>query len=155
MVKNDIRDHKEVTTNIMEYYADPERFYERKRLEVQAMKLIGTKQKKKSQEESVGQIHVFSYKLLNEHIKFLYPKLDTLEKSIKQAMMPIPFEVYVSSMVFFSMIAGVLGGIMGFIASQFINIQPASMGLLLPILTGLMLFGMTFGILQTNSLHQS
>ncbi len=34
MVKNDIRDHKEVTKNVMDYYADPERFYERKRLEV-------------------------------------------------------------------------------------------------------------------------
>ena len=33
MVKNNIRDHKEVTENIMSYYADPERFYERKRLE--------------------------------------------------------------------------------------------------------------------------
>jgi flagellar protein FlaI len=34
MVKNDIRDLKEVSKNIMDYYADPERFYERKRLEV-------------------------------------------------------------------------------------------------------------------------
>lgn len=34
MVKNNIRDHKEVTANIMDYYANPERFYERKRLEV-------------------------------------------------------------------------------------------------------------------------
>ena len=34
MVKNDIRDLKEVSANIMDYYADPERFYERKRLEV-------------------------------------------------------------------------------------------------------------------------
>jgi flagellar protein FlaI len=34
MVKHNIRDHKEVTTNIMDYYADPERFYERKRLEI-------------------------------------------------------------------------------------------------------------------------
>ena len=33
MVENDIRDHKEVSENIMDYYADPERFYERKRLE--------------------------------------------------------------------------------------------------------------------------
>ncbi len=112
------------------------------------MKLIGTKKIKKSKEESVGQIHVFSYKLLNEHVKFMHPKLSSLEKSIKQAMMPIPFEVYVSSMVFFSMIAGVCGIIMGFVASQFINIQPASIGLLLPLVTGLMLFGMTFGILQ-------
>ena len=112
------------------------------------MKLIGSKQKRKVQEESVGQIHVYSYKLLNEHVKFLHPKLHSLDKSIKQAMMPIPFEVYVSSMVFFSMIAGVCGGIMGLIASQFINIQPASMGMILPLLSGLMLFGMTFGMLQ-------
>jgi len=112
------------------------------------MKLIGTKQKKKIKEESVGQIHVFSYKLLNEHVKFMHPKLRSLDKSIKQAMMPIPFEVYVSSMIFFSMIAGVCGIIMGFVATQFINIQPASVGFLLPLITGLMLFGMTFGVLQ-------
>jgi len=81
------------------------------------MKTLTTKQKQ--QEESVGVIHVYSYKLLNEHIKFLYPKLKPLEKSIKQAMMPIPFEVYVSSMVFFSIIAGICGGIIGIIATQF------------------------------------
>jgi len=112
------------------------------------MKLIGSKQKKKIKEESVGQVHVFSYKLLNEHVKFMHPKLRSLEKSIKQSMMPIPFEVYVSSMVFFSMIAGVCGIIMGIAAWQFINIQPASVGFVLPLITGLMLFGMTFGVLQ-------
>ena len=112
------------------------------------MKLTGTKQKKKHAEESVGQIHVFSYKMLNDHVKVLHPKLGSLEKSIKQAMMPIPFEVYVSSMVFFSMIAGMCGVVMGIVASQFINIQPASLGFLMPLLLGLMLFGMTFGILQ-------
>jgi flagellar protein FlaI len=34
MVKNNIRDHKEVSKNIREFYADPERFSERKRLSV-------------------------------------------------------------------------------------------------------------------------
>jgi flagellar protein FlaI len=34
MVKNNIRDLKKVSENIMDYYADPERFYERKRLVV-------------------------------------------------------------------------------------------------------------------------
>ncbi len=34
MAKKDIRDHKEVSNNIMEYYSDPERYYERKRLEI-------------------------------------------------------------------------------------------------------------------------
>jgi len=112
------------------------------------LKLAGSKQKKKVQEESVGQLHIYSYKLLNDHVKVLHPKLSSLEKSIKQAMMPIPFEVYVSSMVFFSMIAGICGIVMGVIASQFINIQPASVGMILPLLSGLMLFGMTFGILH-------
>ena len=107
--------------------------------------MAATKQK---QEESVGVIHVYSYKLLNDHIKFLYPKLGTLEKSIKQAMMPIPFEVYVSSMVFFSLIAGICGAIIGLIASQFISIQPAIIGYLLPLVAGMSLMAMTFGLLQ-------
>ena len=34
MVKNDIRGHKEVSNNIKEFYADPERFSERKRIAV-------------------------------------------------------------------------------------------------------------------------
>jgi len=34
MVKNEIRDHKSVSKNIKEFYADSERFSERKRLEV-------------------------------------------------------------------------------------------------------------------------
>lgn len=109
------------------------------------MNMAATKQK---QEESVGVIHVYSYKLLNDHIKFLYPKLRTMEKSIKQAMMPIPFEVYVSSMVFFSLIAGICGMIIGLIATQFINIQPAIVGYLLPPIAGMALMAMTFGILQ-------
>ncbi|MEX2193627.1 MAG: type II secretion system F family protein [Nitrosarchaeum sp.] len=107
--------------------------------------MVATKQK---QEESVGVIHVYSYKLLNDHIKILYPKLRSMEKSIKQAMIPIPFEVYVSSMVFFSLIAGICGVIIGLIATQFINIQPAIIGYLLPPVTGMALIAMTFGILQ-------
>lgn len=112
------------------------------------MNLSASKQKKKPEEESVGQVHVFSYKLLNDYVKFLYPRLGSMEKSIKQAMMPIPFEVYVSSMVFFSIIAGACGVVMGAVSLQFINIQPASIGFLFPFLTGGMMFGMTFGILQ-------
>ncbi len=32
MVKNNIRKHKEVSKNVLEFYSEPERFYERKRL---------------------------------------------------------------------------------------------------------------------------
>jgi flagellar protein FlaJ len=62
--------------------------------------------------------------------------------------MPIPFEVYVSSMVFFSLIAGICGAIIGVIASQVINIQPAIIGYLLPLVAGMSLMAMTFGLLQ-------
>jgi len=34
MVKNNIRDYRDVSNQVMEYYADPERYYERKRLEM-------------------------------------------------------------------------------------------------------------------------
>ena len=34
MVKNDIREHRKVSDEIMEYYEDPERYYERKRVQV-------------------------------------------------------------------------------------------------------------------------
>jgi flagellar protein FlaI len=34
MVKNDIREHRKVSDQIMEYYEDPERYYERKRIQV-------------------------------------------------------------------------------------------------------------------------
>lgn len=104
--------------------------------------------KQKQQEESVGIVHVYSYKLLNDHIKFLYPKLAKLEKTIKQAMMPIPFEVYVSSMVFFSLIAGICGVVIGIVTTQFISIQPVIVGYLLPPVAGMALMAMTFGILQ-------
>jgi flagellar protein FlaJ len=110
------------------------------------MKTVTAKQRQS--EESVGVIHVYSYKLLNEHVRFLYPKLGKLEKTIKQAMMPIPFEVYVTSMVFFSLIAGICGVIIGLVANQFINIQPAIVGYLLPPVAGMTLMIMTFGILQ-------
>jgi archaeal flagellar protein FlaJ len=110
------------------------------------MKTVTAKQRQS--EESVGVIHVYSYKLLNEHVRFLYPKLGKLEKTIKQAMMPIPFEVYVTSMVFFSLIAGICGVIIGLVATQFINIQPAIVGYLLPPVAGMALMAMTFGILQ-------
>ena len=110
------------------------------------MKMAATKQKQ--QEESVGFVHVYSYKLLNDHIKFLYPKLAKLEKTIKQAMMPIPFEVYVSSMVFFSLIAGICGVVIGIVTTQVISIQPVIVGYLLPLVAGMALMTMTFGILQ-------
>jgi flagellar protein FlaJ len=109
---------------------------------------MGAPKQKKIQEASVGVIHVYSYKLLNERVKFLYPTLRPLEKAIKQAMMPIPFEVYVCSMVFFSLIGGIFGIGVGFVVGHFVNIQPVIVSYLLGPAMGLAIFGATFGVLQ-------
>ena len=99
-------------------------------------------------EESASSIHILSYRLLNNHIKFLYPKLGKLEKTLKQSRIPIPFEVYVSSMVFFSFIAGLVGLSAGIAIAILVNIQPVAFAFLLPIITGAGMAQITFFILQ-------
>ena len=92
---------------------------------------------KKSQGENLGtSIHTLSYRLLNNHVGFLYPRLHSLEKVLKQSRLPIPYEVYVCSMVFFSAIAGIIGLIAGVVISLVVNIQPAAFAFLLPIIAG-------------------
>ena len=93
-------------------------------------------------------IHTFSFKLLNNHVKFLYPRLNKLEKVLKQSRIPIPFEVYVCSMVFVSAIAGIIGLIAGIVISVIVNIQPAAFGFILPIIAGAGMTQITFFILQ-------
>lgn len=110
---------------------------------------ILNQKKKKVNETSVSNIHIFSYKMFNDYLKPIYPKLPSLEKAIKQSMTPIPFEVYVSSMFFLSFIAGIIGGVLGFIASQYINIQPVSISYFIPMVSGMMLMGITFGIIHS------
>ena len=104
--------------------------------------------KRKTKSESAGSIHIYSYRLLNKKIDFLYPKLGRLEKTLKQSRIPIPFEVYVCSMVFFSIIAGVIGLAAGIIISLFIDIQPAAFAFLLPVIAGAGMAQITFFILQ-------
>ncbi len=104
--------------------------------------------KKKSSQPESTTIHVFSYKLLNSRVQFLYPRLSSLERSLKQAMMPIPFDVYVCSMVFFSMIAGVVGIGIGVSVSILVDIQPKIFAYLLPILAGGGVGMGTFFVLQ-------
>jgi flagellar protein FlaJ len=88
------------------------------------MSVINRKKKIKDREK-VGPIHIYAYKTLNERCKFLHPKFKPLEKAIKESMMPIPFEVYLASMVFFSMISAIGGAIVGIGVALMINVQPA------------------------------
>lgn len=107
-----------------------------------------TSRKKSESKESASSIHILSYRLLNNHVQFLYPRLDTLEKTLKQSRIPIPFEVYVCSMVFFSFFAGMIGLSIGIVISILVNIQPAAFAFLLPIIAGAGMMQITFFILQ-------
>ena len=107
------------------------------------------KPKKKNRDrEKVGPIHIYAYKTLNERLEFLYPKFRPLEKSIKESMMPIPYEVYVCSMVFFSILSAIGGAIVGIIVTIFVDVQPAILGYLIPVGAGVLFGAMTFGMLQ-------
>ncbi len=86
--------------------------------------------------------------MLNERLNFLYPKFKPLEKAIKESMMPVPFEVYVCSMIFFSMLSAIGGAIVGIIVTVFVDVQPAALGYLLPVGSAVLFGGMTFGMLQ-------
>lgn len=99
-------------------------------------------------DESTSSLHVISYRLLSDHVQFLYPRLTGLEKSLKQAMIPIPFDVYVCSMVFFSILAGIFGTFVGILVTITVNIQPVAFALLLPVLTGAGIGQLTFFVLR-------
>lgn len=106
------------------------------------------KKKKSEAKETASSIHILSYRLLNNRVQFLYPRLHKLERALKQSRIPIPYEVYVCSMVFFSLIAGVIGMSVGIVISIIVNIQPAAFAFLLPIIAGAGMMQITFYILQ-------
>lgn len=102
----------------------------------------------KGQKNETSKFQVFSYKLLNRHLYFLYPRLPKLRKHIKQAMMPVPFEVFVASMVLTSFIAGIVGAIATMTTSLILNVEPLSM-VVLCVVSGIGLGIITFFVMQT------
>ncbi len=111
------------------------------------MEIFVDDMQKSQEKESVSSIHVISFKLLNQHLRFLYPKLYKLKKNIMQSMMPVPFEVYVCSMIFFSVLAGIVGTLIGVIFTSMVKIQPDSVSYVLPMLVGFSLMEITFLIM--------
>ncbi|MCA2004014.1 MAG: type II secretion system F family protein [Candidatus Nitrosotenuis sp.] len=103
--------------------------------------MLKSKQYEKSHQPSGFQ--VFSYRLLNGHIGFLYPRLTDLRDNIRQAMMPIPYEVYVASMVLSSMIAMITGIVVAVIVLSYFNVD-TPVTLLLGAIAGLVLSVMVF-----------
>jgi len=108
------------------------------------MSLLKSKEGPKNQP---SEFQVFSYRLLGRHVSFLYPRLPKLRENIKQAMMPVPYEVYVASMVFSSMIAGMVGLIAGFATLAFFRVD-ISITVLLSASGALALSALTFFGLQ-------
>jgi len=126
----------------------PKEILEQKKNKAAPLKNLQSKKKKISNgEKHEKTIHVISYRLLNDHIHFLYPRMQNLEKNIKQAMMPVPYEVYVCSMVFFSLIAAGIGLFIGVIFIMTIDIQPVSFSYLLPIISSVIMATIVFFLL--------
>jgi archaeal flagellar protein FlaJ len=93
---------------------------------------------------SVSRLQIFSYGLLKDHVEFLFPRLKGLQKSMKQSMMPVPFDIYVSYMVFTSLIVGIITAVGALMATLILNIQPASIAILLPFISGIAIGQITF-----------
>lgn len=91
---------------------------------------------KEEEKSGVSPIYVYSFKLVGNRIKFMFPRLRIIDRRLERAMLPVPYEAYVSAMVFLSLIGGTVGLGIGLFISLSVNIQPAEFGVLLPFIAG-------------------
>jgi len=110
---------------------------------------LSSKKEYKIKEEKVSLLQIFSYQMLNDSMKFFYPKFPNLEKAIRKSRMPVPYEVYVCSMFMFSFISIIPGVIAGIIAMQYVQLNPEVLRFFLPALGGAGFFGLTFTVMQS------
>jgi len=96
---------------------------------------------------SVSRLQILSYRLLRDRVEFLFPRLKGLEKNIKQAMMPVPLDIYVTSMVFMSILVGIITAVGVFIITLIINIQPAIAVIFLPFISAVAIGQITFFVM--------
>lgn len=112
-------------------------------------KITRRKTKKITRTNSVTMLHIVSFNMFNSVAKPIYPKLTTLEKTIKHSMSTVPFEVYVSTMIFISITVGILGGMLTFVATQMVGIPSLLVSLVYTLLFGFGMIGLTFVILYS------
>jgi len=93
---------------------------------------------------SISRLQILSYRLLKDRVEFLFPRLKGLKKNIKQAMIPVPFDIYVTSMVFTSIIVGMVTAVGVLIFTMIFNIQPVAVAILLPFIAGIAFGQITF-----------
>ncbi|MGI0081896.1 MAG: type II secretion system F family protein [Nitrosopumilaceae archaeon] len=97
--------------------------------------------------DDASSIYSISYKLLAKRVEFLFPRFIFLEKKLRSAAMPVPFEAYVCGMVLLTVVAGVIGLVTGIVISIAVRIQPPEFGMLLPFILGSAFSQATFGIM--------
>ena len=88
------------------------------------------------QKKDFGNFYAKSYRLLSEKVKFLFPRLINLEKSIRMAGMMVQYEAYVCGLVLASIIAGIIGLVSGLVIILIFNIDPPEFEMIFPIICG-------------------
>ena len=106
--------------------------------------------KKKSDiapQRSVTQLHITSYKIFGDIVRPIYPKLSHLKTTITNSMLGVPFEVYVCTMLFVSIVAGAIGSVLAFIGTQISGALSIQVSVIFTVGFGFGVFGLTFGVL--------
>ena len=91
--------------------------------------------------------YAISYRLMAKRVKFLFPRLISLEPKIRQAGMPVHYEAYVCAIVLVSFVMGIVGLVAGAAVSLIVKLDPPAFGYLLPIILGSALSQGAFGIM--------
>ncbi|MGI0008639.1 MAG: type II secretion system F family protein [Nitrosopumilaceae archaeon] len=115
---------------------------------VQPSPLRHTKKVPKAKEkEEVSGIYAASYKLLGNRVKFLYPRLIGLENKLDKAMMPVPYEAYLCSMVVMGIIIGIVSMVMAIAFVFIINIQQIELRIFFPFISAAAGFEAGLGVM--------
>jgi len=101
------------------------------------------KQEKNKEKSQFSHLYVVGFTLFHKRASFLFPRLERITESLEQAMMPIPYEVYVCGMVIFSLIAGAVGLVAG-IGISLVFAMQLEFSILLPIVLALSFAQITF-----------
>ena len=105
------------------------------------------KKVKVNEKDKVSGIYAASYKLLGRRIQFMYPGFTGLESKLEKAMMPIPYEAYLCSMIVIGIIAGVVSLILAAAFVLVINLQPTELRVFFPAIAAVAGFEATFGLM--------
>ena len=105
------------------------------------------KEPKVKKEDEVSGIYAASYRLLENRVKFLYPRLMSLENKLDKAMMLVPYEPYVCSMVLVGIIVGIVSMVFAAAFVFIINIQQIELKIFFPFISAAAGFEAGFGVM--------